>query len=64
MVHCEWSIESTYFEIKKTMLGRRVLRARTPVGIAQEVYALLAVYQIIRIAIADAVCQRSAISPG
>ena len=36
------------------MLGRRVLRARTPAGIAQEVYALLAVYQIIRIAIADA----------
>ena len=37
------------------MLGRRVLRARTPAGIAQEVYALLAVYQIIRIAIADAI---------
>ena len=47
-------VESAYFEIKKTMLGRRVLRARTPAGIAQEVYALLAVYQIIRIAIADA----------
>jgi len=37
------------------MLGRRVLRARTPAGIAQEVYALLAAYQIIRIAIADAI---------
>ena len=37
------------------MLGRRVLRARTPVGIAQEVCTGLAVYQIIRIAIADAV---------
>lgn len=47
-------IESAYFEIKKTMLGRRVLRARTPAGIEQEIYALLAVYQIIRIAIADA----------
>ena len=36
------------------MLGRRVLRARTPADIEQEIYALLAVYQIIRIAIADA----------
>ncbi len=37
------------------MLGRRVLRARTLPGIAQEIYALLTVYQVIRIAIADAV---------
>ncbi|WP_433454583.1 hypothetical protein ACQPXS_40945 [Streptomyces sp. CA-142005] len=36
------------------MLGRRVLRARTLPGIAQEIYALLTVYQAIRIAIADA----------
>ena len=36
------------------MLGRRVLPARTPAGIAQEVHALLTVYQILRIAIADA----------
>lgn len=36
------------------MLGRRVLRARTLPGIAQEIYALLTVYQVIRIAIADA----------
>ena len=55
LYHERWEIESAYFEIKKTMLGRRVLRARTPAGIAQEVYALLAVYQIIRIAIADAI---------
>ena len=54
LYHERWEVESAYFEIKKTMLGRRVLRARTPAGIAQEVYALLAVYQIIRIAIADA----------
>ena len=36
------------------MLGRRVLRARTLPGITQEIYALLTVYQAIRIAIADA----------
>jgi hypothetical protein len=43
-------VESTYFAIKKSMLGRRVLRARTMAGIAQEIYALLTAYHLIRIA--------------
>lgn len=47
-------MESAYFAIKKSMLGRRVLRARTMPGTAQEIYALLTVYQVIRTAIADA----------
>lgn len=54
LYHQRWEIESAYFEIKKTMLGRRVLRARTLPGITQEIYALLTVYQAIRIAITDA----------
>jgi hypothetical protein len=54
LYHERWEVESAYFAIKKTMLGRRVLRSRTLPGIAQEIYALLAVYQLIRIAIADA----------
>jgi hypothetical protein len=52
--HERWEVESAFFAIKKSMLGRRVLRARTMAGIAQEVYALLTAYQLIRIAIADA----------
>ncbi len=47
-------MESAHYAIKKSMLGRRVLRARTLPGIAQEIYTLLTVYQAIRIAIADA----------
>lgn len=54
LYHERWEVESAYFAIKKSMLGRRVLRARTLPGIAQEIYALLTVYQVIRIAIADA----------
>jgi hypothetical protein len=54
LYHERWEVESAYFAIKKTMLGRRVLRARTLAGIAQEIYALLIVYQAIRIAITDA----------
>jgi hypothetical protein len=53
LYHQRWEIESAYFEIKKTMLGRRVLRARTLPGITQEIYALLTVYQALRIAITD-----------
>jgi hypothetical protein len=54
LYHERWEVESAFFAIKKSMLGRRVLRARTMPGIAQEVYALLTAYQLIRIAIADA----------
>jgi hypothetical protein len=49
-----WEIETAYFELKSTILGGRVLRARTPDGIDQEVYALLVTYQVVRTAIADA----------
>ena len=51
LYHERWEIESAYFALKKTMLGRRVLRSRTMPGIAQEIYALLTAYQVIRIAI-------------
>jgi Insertion element 4 transposase N-terminal/Transposase DDE domain len=49
-----WEVESAYFELKSTILGGRVLRARTPGGIDQEIYALLVTYQVLRTAIADA----------
>lgn len=54
LYHERWEVESAYFAVKHSMLGRRVLRSRTLPGIAQEIYALLTVYQAIRIAIADA----------
>jgi transposase IS4-like protein/DDE family transposase len=49
-----WEVESAYFELKSTILGGRVLRARTPGGVEQEVWALLVTYQALRTAIADA----------
>ncbi|RBM09480.1 IS4 family transposase [Streptomyces sp. PT12] len=54
LYHERWEVESAYFALKKSILGRRVLRARTMPGIAQEIYALLVAYQAIRIAITDA----------
>jgi hypothetical protein len=50
LYHRRWEIETAYLEIKSSILGGRVLRARTPDGIDQEVYALLVVYQILRTA--------------
>lgn len=54
LYHHRWEIETSYLELKSTTLGGRVLRARTPDSITQEVYALLTAYQALRIAIADA----------
>jgi hypothetical protein len=55
LYHERWEIETAYLELKSSILGGRVLRARTPAGIDQEVYALLATYQILRTAMIDAI---------
>jgi len=54
LYHERWEVETAYFELKSTILGGRVLRARTPDGIEQEIYALLVTYQALRTAIAGA----------
>jgi Insertion element 4 transposase N-terminal/Transposase DDE domain len=54
LYHERWEIETAYLELKSSILGGRVLRARTPTGIDQEVYALLVTYQILRTAMTDA----------
>ena len=60
LYHERWEIETAYLELKSTILGGRVLRARTPAGVDQEIYALLVTYQILRTAMADA----TACAPG
>jgi hypothetical protein len=54
LYHERWEVETAYLELKSSILGGRVLRARTPQGVEQEVYALLVTYQILRTAMADA----------
>ena len=36
-----WEIETSFLELKSTILDGRVLRAKTPAGVDQEIYALL-----------------------
>jgi hypothetical protein len=54
LYHQRWEIETAYLELKSSILGGRVLRARTPHGIDQEIHALLIVYQVLRTAMAAA----------
>jgi hypothetical protein len=63
LYHQRWEIETAYLEIKSTILGGRVLRARTPAGVHQEIYALLITYQLIRTAMADATTSRPGTDP-
>jgi hypothetical protein len=63
LYHERWEIETAFLELKTTTLGGRVLRARTPTGVDQEIYALLVTYQALRIAIADATIGRPDIDP-
>jgi hypothetical protein len=58
-----WEIETSFLELKSTILGGRVLRAKTPGGVDQEVYALFTTYQALRIAIADATIGRPDLDP-
>lgn len=63
LYHHRWEIETSYLELKSTILGGRVLRAATPAGITQEVCALLITYQALRTALADATLARPDIGP-
>jgi hypothetical protein len=63
LYHERWEVETCYLELKSSILGSRVLRARTPAGVAQEIYALLVTYQILRIAITDATAAAEGIDP-
>lgn len=58
LYHQRWEIETAFLELKSTILGGRVLRARTPQGITQEIYALLVTYQLLRTTMADATDSR------
>jgi hypothetical protein len=63
LYHQRWEIETAFLEIKSTILGGKVLRARTPTGVVQEIYALLVTYQILRTVMADATDTRPGIDP-
>ena len=54
MYHERWRHEIAYLALRHTLLQGRVLRSGDPAGLEQEMWALLALYQALRIAITDA----------
>jgi len=52
--HERWEIEVAYLALRHTLLGGYVLRSRDRAGAEQELWALLAVYQALRTAMAGA----------
>ncbi|EKX65046.1 IS4 family transposase [Streptomyces ipomoeae] len=55
LYHQRWEIETAFYGLKVTLRGAdRVLRSRTPAGVEQELFALLALYQASRRAISEA----------
>jgi hypothetical protein len=61
--HQRWEVETCSLELKSSILGGRVLRARTPQGVDQEVYALLVCSQVLRLAMADATSTQPGVDP-
>jgi hypothetical protein len=55
LYHERWEHEITYLALRHTLLQGRVLRSRDPAGLEQEMWALLTLYQALRIAVTDAI---------
>jgi Insertion element 4 transposase N-terminal/Transposase DDE domain len=55
LYHERWEHEVAYLALRHTLLQGRVLRSGDPAGLEQEMWALLALYQTLRIAITDAI---------
>jgi hypothetical protein len=54
LYHERWEIESAYLALRHTLLQGRVLRSQDRPGLEQETWALLALYQLLRMAMTDA----------
>ena len=54
LYHERWEIETAFLALRHTLCGRTVLRSGDPVGITQEMWALLTIYQVLRTAMTDA----------
>ncbi|WP_406405150.1 IS4 family transposase [Streptomyces sp. NBC_00879] len=55
LYHERWEIEITYLALRHTLLKGRVLRSKDPVGLNQEMWGLLTLYQALRSVMVTAV---------
>lgn len=54
LYHERWEVEVTLHGLRQGLLGGRNLRSKDPVGIEQEMWALLCLYQLLRTAMVNA----------
>ncbi|MDX2757239.1 IS4 family transposase [Streptomyces europaeiscabiei] len=63
LYHERWEHESAYYALRHTILNGRVLRSHDPVGVEQETWALLVLYQLLRRAMVEAAESRPGTDP-
>ena len=63
LYHERWEIESAYFALRHTLLQGRVLRSGDRPGLEQETWALLILYQLLRMAMVTAIETRPGTDP-
>lgn len=63
LYHERWEIESAYLALRHTLLCGHVLRSRDRAGVEQEIWALLTVYQLLRMAMVEAIETRPGADP-
>ena len=63
LYHERWEIESAYLALRHTLLAAHVLRSGDRPGLEQETWALLTLYQLLRMAMTDAIETQPAANP-
>jgi Insertion element 4 transposase N-terminal/Transposase DDE domain len=63
LYHERWEIEIAYLALRHTILNGHVLRSQDRPGLEQEVWALLTIYQLLRMAMVTAVESRPDTNP-
>lgn len=63
LYHERWEVESAFYSLRHTVLSGRVLRCGDPAGLEQELWALLLLYQLLRMAMTDATASRPGTDP-
>jgi hypothetical protein len=63
LYHERWEIEIAYLALRHTILDGHVLRSHDRPGLEQEIWALLTIYQLLRMAMVTAVESRPDINP-
>jgi hypothetical protein len=63
LYHERWEHESAYYALRHTLMQGRVLRSCDPIGVEQEMWSLLTLYQLLRRAMVEATESRPGTDP-